>query len=374
MTRYTRVRLVPRGPFHFGGRGVGMEHSDVGLPADGLFSALCMMLAEVGALDKLLNRFPGPPNASGQPPFRLTSLLPYAAHVYLLPYPLIGRLPVPGATDLSKRKLFKNIKWVSETVFRLLVSHEVPASALNANHEPLTDQSEKIWLTAQEQADLSAFAPRSAATPRPLLWSSDNRPRVTVDRQSSASAIYAIGYVQFSRAEEQTAGLYTVIEWLAADEATRALILNAFQRLGEAGIGGERSSGYGQFAPQFEELAEWSVGAPQGSYFVTLSPYHPQATESAVLGTGARYEISLRRGWLSLPGHQNLRRASVRMIAEGSVLRWPPQGEPMGDLAEVTPDPLKGESRPTIYRYGLAFPVRVADAAMGGTEVQDGGA
>ena len=61
MTRYTRVRLAPRGPFHFGGRGVGMEHSEVGLPADSLFSALCVTLGESAggaAVEALLARFP----------------------------------------------------------------------------------------------------------------------------------------------------------------------------------------------------------------------------------------------------------------------------------------------------------------------------
>jgi len=38
-------------------------------------------------------------------------------------------------------------------------------------------------------------------------------------------------------------------------------------------------------------------------------------------------------------------------------------GEPLGDLADVTPDRLK-PAGPRIYRYGLAFPVRIADAAM----------
>jgi hypothetical protein len=67
---------------------------------------------------------------------------------------------------------------------------------------------------------------------------------------------------------------------------------------------------------------------------------------------------------LGLQGYQNLRRASVRMIAEGSVLCRPSQGEPFGDLADVTPDALGAGHR--IYRYGLAFPVPVARDAMKG--------
>ena len=89
MTRYTRVRLAPRGPFHFGGRGVGMEHSEVGLPADSLFSALCVTLGESAggdAVEALLARFPTA-ETRAEAPFRLTSLMPYAGGVYFLPYP-----------------------------------------------------------------------------------------------------------------------------------------------------------------------------------------------------------------------------------------------------------------------------------------------
>ena len=161
-----------------------------------------------------------------------------------------------------------------------------------------------------------------------------------------------------------TAGLYTVIEWLNADDALRGQIEAAFVALGAAGIGGERSSGYGQFEPTCEPLAAWNIAAAEGGYFTTLAPYLPAPARAQVIGPGARYEIMLRRGWLSLAGYQNLRRGTARMIADGSVLRWPAEGEPMGTLADVTPGPLGVADGRRIYRYGLAFPVRIADAAM----------
>ena len=106
------------------------------------------------------------------------------------------------------------------------------------------------------------------------------------------------------------------------------------------------------------------MAADEGGYFTTLAPYLPARQESQVIGSGARYEIVLRRGWLSLAGYQNLRRGTARMIADGSVLRWPTECEPMGTLTDVTPGPLDVAGGRRIYRYGLAFPVRIADAAM----------
>lgn len=373
MTRYTRVRLAPRGPFHFGGRGVGMEHSDVGLPADSLFSALCITLAaHAGSqeVDRLLEQF-----RVGDAPFRLTSLMPYAAGVTLLPYPMIGPPQVTGAEDLKQRKLFKAIAWVSEAVFGALAQGETPSAALD-NGEPITLHAGKVWVTATEHQALEAFEardPETHASQKAVLWRTGRRPRVAVDRGSSASAVYSTGATEFNRAtiegaegekRQLTAGLYTVIEWLAADQDLRDRLRVTFEQMGADGIGGERSSGHGQFTPDWEDVPDWSPGAGSGPYFATLSPYHPRWDERAALAEGARYEIVLRRGWLSLPGYQNLRRSSVRMIADGSVLRWPETGGVLGDLADVTPKRLLDATGQHVYRYGLAFPVRIADAAM----------
>ena len=153
MTRYTRVRLQPRGPFHFGGRGVGMERSDVALPADSLFSALCNVIAirqGAEAVESLLARFPTRETPERLPPFRLTSLMPFASGIHLLPYPNVAALNVPAAEDLAKRKKFKNVKWVSEAVFAAIARHQRPVDALNSEGEPVTLQGGKLWLTAQQ--------------------------------------------------------------------------------------------------------------------------------------------------------------------------------------------------------------------------------
>ena len=160
------------------------------------------------------------------------------------------------------------------------------------------------------------------------------------------------------------AGLYTVIEWLNADDDTREQIRSAFLELGYDGIGGERSVGFGQFEVDWNDSETGVPGADQGSYFATLSPFYPKVSEKAVLSDGARYDITLQRGWLSLPGFQNVRRSSVRMLEDGSVLRWPAPADPVGSLADVTPQKVLDAAGPTIYRYGLAFPVRISDAAM----------
>lgn len=369
MSSFTRVRLKPKGAFHFGGRGVGMEHSEVGLPADSLFSALCVTLAELGGaaeVEALLERF------RTAAPFRLTSLMPCAGNVFLLPYPMIGPPDVPGVLQVSQRKRFKEIAWVSEAVFRTLARAEKPGPDLLDGNRPITVQSEKVWVTRAERNALSAFEgrdPETDAVRCGVLWRTGARPRVTVDRATSASAVYAAGATQFNLLGDKPAGLYTVIEWLDADASLRERIRLAFEALGEAGIGGERSSGFGQFdALDWDDLPGWDIGAPQGEFFTTLSPYLPRPEESDVLGPRARYEIVLRRGWLSLPGFTNVYRGTVRLLAEGSVLHHPAQGAPCGMLAEMTPARVTQARGPRVYRYGLAFPVRVAGRALADKE------
>lgn len=376
MTRYTRVRLAPLGPFHFGGRGVGLEHTDIGLPADTLFSALCVTIAEhegSAALEALLARFTGE-----QPPFRLTSLMPYAGQVYFLPPPLIGPPDTEVARDLKRRKTFKEIAWVSESVFRVLVRGEAVPDAM-LEHEkrdgkpvatgPVAIHGGKVWLTADERTALGVFEARDLETneeQKAVLWRTATRPHVAVDRVTSASNVFASGATHFNRTANDAAGLYTMIEWLDADEALRRQIATGLERLGQSGIGGERSSGYGQFTVQLDALDQWPIGAAQGSCFVTLAPYHPRWRERAAFEPPAHYEIVLRRGWLSLPGYTSIRRGTIRMVAAGSVLAWP-QGvtrTALGDVVDATPQRLLAETGRRIYRYGLAFPVTVADAAV----------
>ena len=212
MTRYTRVRLEPAGPFHFGGRGIGLERSDVWLPADSLFSALCTVLAlqrGADAASALLKQFANAQTKEAVP-FRLTSLMPYAAQVFLLPYPMIGPPLVPGASDLRKRKQFKAIEWVSESVFRRLARYETPTEAMEGD-EPVTLHGGKVWLTAEEKQALAGFVARNPETNEkewPVLWRKHTRPRVTVDRQTSASAIYAVGSTHFNHSGPDRAGLY----------------------------------------------------------------------------------------------------------------------------------------------------------------------
>jgi CRISPR-associated protein Csm4 len=350
-------RLAPRSAFHFGLRGVGIEETATFCPADTLFSALCLTLREWEpegnrALESWLARFP-PLNAGGPPPLRLSSALPYAGQVLFFPKPMLPA-NIPAAMGSSRAKTFKKMAFVSLGVFsRWLGGQEL-------EEEVDDDQflhAGRVWVTRDERQKLEAFHDPGSGQIR--MWAEQTVPRVTIDRMTSRSSVYQAGVVRF----RQGAGLFVLAEFLDGEgEAEARRLATLFEVLGHGGLGGERSSGYGQFgvaAPQpFGDL-----GAAQGDLFLTLSPYHPTAAEvrAGVLGEGASYNLLTRRGWVGSPEGLNLRRRLVRLLGEGSVLHRKNLPS-LGDLADVTPR--DGAGNPglshNVWRYGIAFPVPVA--------------
>jgi CRISPR-associated protein Csm4 len=370
MATFTRVLLASNAPYHFGVRGVGLNETDIALPADSLFSAFCNAYAlakGAAALQRLLERFPVWDQRTTQPPFRITSLMPTAAcrngqggetTIELVPMPLLR--PRMATQSVERRKDFKRITWVSTGVFGPLAAGAILNEGsdlvylVDGNLIPYTVQDGEVWVTKTECDDLGG----ETAT----LWKTDIRPRVTVDRMSSASTAFSSGGLFLSHTDRFKVSLYALIRWDNADDALQQEIAQVFEVLGESGIGGERAYGYGAFAPIFSPYTA-APGAASGDYFTTLSPYLPQAEERAVFDAQARYEIVLRRGWITAPGYSNLRRPTIRMIQTGAVLRRLPNGEATGALADATPEILR-DGTLTIYRYGLAWPVSIAAAAL----------
>lgn len=363
-TTITRVLLDFRTPAHFGRRGIGLNETDMALPADSLFSALCTLLARLegtSAVTALLSRFPvfGQPSTYGRvPPLRLTSLMPTANGIDFLPMPILHP-KLPGAS-IEIRKEIKGIAWVSTTIFQKLIAGTKLAEDDTAidrragqREQPFTVQGGEVWVTRDEQATLGG--------PDRPLWKVETRPRVTVDRRTSASAAFSSGSVLFTRNKEIHAGLYALVQWKDQGNDLKDTIEAVFTALGDEGVGGERSIGLGHFQPSFGPVAE-ILGAREGEYFTTLSPYLPQPVENAVFDDNARYSITLRRGWSNMPGHTTLRRPTIRMVNTGAVLKQPESGAVTGCLADATPTIAAGTM--ALRRYGIAWPVPVAAAAL----------
>lgn len=361
-------QLAARSPFHFGERGVGIEEASLVLHSDTLFSALCLTLRELGQdLDKFLGQFPRLTSKGlegGPPPLRLSSAYPYAGSVLFFPRPML-RLNLDRDDAFRLRKRLKWIRFVSKPILEAILSYEpIRDLLLDAKDEVRKDvllQGDRVWVTPDEFQGLGAFEDKRSGKIR--LWEEGTVPHVRVDRVTNRSEVYSAGRVRFASG----AGLFFLAEF--GPKADRERFELAMRVLGDSGVGGERSSGHGQFS--LECLPPLELREPQDADgYATLSLYWPQRqeVEDGILND-AHYSIVNRRGWVASPDAMNLRQLGVRMLAEGSVFSKRTEGA----LANVRPldDPSLPQNVPhDVWRYGLAFPVRCRLAK--GEEVRDG--
>lgn len=390
--------LEGRGAFHLGARGVGLEETSVSCPADTLFAALCHTLRQTygeAELLRFLDTYPRPgSDAEGEPALVLSSAFPYAPiHpvggdaaalgdpvapkqvLRLWPRPLES--PMMSQSLGDDRKKVKRVAWLSDKLFAQWVQGgglqtEWPSEQGESN----LVQGGVIWLGRDDLSLAQGW--RDAESDDIAFWAVGDAPRVTVDRVSSASAVYQAGRVRF----QPGGGLWFLALW--RDEDWRQRGEAALAALGDAGLGGERSAGHGQFRLRRGEAAAPWLGAREGEHIVTLAPYYPRQCElpCAISAKDARYKLDTRRGWMSSPDSTTdgkethygmaLRRKAVRMIGEGSILRAPDGRGYMGQLADVTPDvfhPSKHPGGHMVWRYGVALVARYGQRAG---EARDG--
>jgi len=209
----------------------------------------------------------------------------------------------------------------------------------------------RLWLHPQEKAavskvfdtvdssDLSQVSPWSSAQ-------AEDMARVTVDRITSASALYYQGMVHFA----DGCGFYLLAD--VANQHFQKLLEDGLHFLSEQGLGGRRSVGLGQFKLETAPDTELGVPSLDNNYYWLLSLYHPTPSEvqhHRVLDA-ARYKLITRRGWIYSPDDASQRRRGIRMLAEGSLLTRPP----VGHVVDV--EPTNGFPH-QVWRSGLALTI-----------------
>jgi CRISPR-associated protein Csm4 len=194
----------------------------------------------------------------------------------------------------------------------------------------LTDEVGRRWLREQR------------------VWGAAPVDRVTVDRVTAASAIYRIGRTVYAPG----CGLWFGVQWpTGVDPAARAQLERLLLHLGDRGLGGERSVGYGQFEGRAVPTPLDLPGPSAIGPCLTLSRYLPRRSElpQALRGEAA-YRLDGIAGWLGAPGQPAQRRRQVHMLREGSVFEAVGEA-PYGCLADVRP---QGWDAHPIWRYGYA--------------------
>ncbi len=340
-------RLQPDGAFHFGVHGIDAEQSAERCPSDTLYAALLVEALRSG------HAFFLPPDQHDDqhpldPPFLLSSCYPYVGDILLLPRPQL-RLPV---NDLEgQRKLFKNLAYVSPTIFRLIIAGEAGSLTpyLHKSHGTRL-MGGKVWI-AHEDGTL----PTVSGRPIEQVWSIDTIPHVTVDRIQDSSTYFQVGQVRFAPG----CGLYLMCQERTAGAANGLATL--LQRLGDSGLGGRRSYGLGHFnVERGSDLTLPDVAQPER--MILLSRYRPSPVElhNQVLGANASYELVRVGGWLQTSDQDTVsqRRRTVRLVKEGSVIQIGSGGQiPLGTICNVAPDYVPFPH--PVWRYGLAMGIGI---------------
>lgn len=338
MPIYTAYRLTFKTQLHLGRTSgsaqegsLGLERTEIYIPADTLFSALCQTWATFYDSQSLTAFLNGYTEDSKVLPFMLTSAFPFADDVYLFPRPLNFPKSLEPRSKKSKR-----VRFVSQTLFQNIISGNLPEF-----HEDQLINGETAWVSPKEKEQLETSDADDFA-----IWITNTRPRVTLGSRSSGSEIWHVETVQFNT----NCGL-----WFAAQfdsDETKQRIETLLKVLGDTGIGGERNAGYGMF--DFTQTTLEIPGAEPSDQFVTLSPINPKSPEQlARLLTGdIAYTLNPLTGWVSTTGTAS-RRKQVNMFAEGSVLHT--GDTQIGRLVDSRPD---NWSHP-VYRYGYAWQIGI---------------
>lgn len=349
MTR-NAYRLIPRdgGGFHLGREGLDQEVSSETFPSDSLFAALIAALIAREGAESLEDIRESPPG--------LSSVFPYAGDVLLFPMP---RLRVNLSDDLQPgvTKTLKKLQYVSPSILTHLLQGHSMEQWLPQDHSSskgMLLQEGKVWIARQECALLPEDWRKldEMALEAKQIWKSQRVPRVAVDRISNSSQIYHVGRTTFAPG----CGL-----WFLADLEPRqtSLLESLLEHLGDGGIGGERSAGYGAFSA--EEVAAPDLPSPhRAPRVMTLSRYNPTEEENkaGVLGEGASYELVDVGGWLASPGGPAQRRRRVRMIEAGSILVAPVPV--VGRIVDVCPEyDQPGAPQHSVWRSGIALTIGV---------------
>ncbi len=349
MTTLQLFRLQPRGAFHFGLHGIGVEETAERCPSDTLYAALLVEAQRAG------RQFFAPPETHDDtqpldPPLLLSSCFPYAGDVILLPRPQLP-LPIsPGRLEgeLKLAKLAKKLRYVSPTIFRLILAQQPGAldPYLPGGSAGQLAMDGAVWAAHDDGA-----LPQEEA-----FWRIASMPHVAVDRAQSASNYYETGQVHFAPG----CGLALLCQERSPGAA--AELHDLLTRLGDSGLGGRRSYGLGQFRPEPATPLDLVTSA-EPRQMVLLSRYRPSPAELAggVLGEGAAYDLVQVGGWLQSPADVPIqRRRSVRMLAEGSVINLLAGGaRPIGTVCDVRPVYSSASFPHPVWRYGLALGVGI---------------
>jgi len=322
--KYTIVKLKFKSPMHISSGGSGNENSEDYIHSDTLFSSICSATkllygdSEVERLISSENLF-------------ISSAFPFYKDIYFFPKPLGYYRKFDRYED---EKNFKKINYFSKEIFEKII-----------NKLPLEDEFHDYMIVNKCYSE-------EVNKDSDIISITNEIPRVTIDRINNSTMIYHFTEIRFA----ENAGLYFLFN--CDDEEVKKLFISSLKLLGDEGIGADNTVGKGLFDIEEDEI---EIYTPEESdKIVLLSLYSPIEEElKSFEALNSNYNFLTRRGWVSSFSNMNLRRKSIRMFSEGSILKFKGMLIPKGKLVVVLDKSDLNFLSHNIYRYGKAFTIPV---------------
>lgn len=294
-------------------KGAGLEGTDFVMRSDAFYSALCQEYVSLYGAEGLASMM-------GEYKLKVSDLLPFKEDVFYLPKPFVNI-----DRDQSMRQ---------KTVDRKKVK------ALN--YLPVEKLQDYISFlkTGQNFPDVDTdFGNKQLHT------------KNQISREGKDTEPYNIEVFRFNA----KSGLYVIAEF---DEDFKEVFETVLDSLSLSGIGGKKSSGYGQFevleklSLEKKETLTASVSSlteglrQNADHYMLLSSYLPQKEEIDKLkGKENGYQLIRRSGFVNLSSYslQSQKRKQLYMLSSGSLLNF----KPVGKVADLN---LHGDH--SIYRMG----------------------
>lgn len=174
-------------------------------------------------------------------------------------------------------------------------------------------------------------------TNRKILELENEKPRVSIDRITNSSNIYYISFVEFP----EDMGMWFLFD---VDNGIEDEIKTCIRILGDHGIGGERTYGFGLFKPEFINYKIPNQYNQEFCY-VNISLVNPLKEEIRSI---FYYFIKIRKGYIYSPYIEGIKHDEVNVIDEGSVFT----SNIKGRILDLTPSFF---NKHRIYKYYRAF-------------------
>jgi CRISPR-associated protein Csm4 len=265
------VRIKPKSQFRIGGL-KGFETTDELIHSDTIFGALTNAIAYLNLdVEDFISRV-------RENEVKISSAMPYNNGIFFPPPPII---PIIEEQERTKDFLKEYRKsYLSQKLFEKILSGET-ISAQDAKKELLK------FSDAYKVTDVTS---------------------VTLDRERKLSNLYLFQTIYLKNDFELCILLKT------SDYAFKQFLKPGFKLLADEGLGGNRSTGFGCFNLEFEDL-ELRISQKDSEVGVTLSLSIVDKDKMIA------YDLVRRSGWIFSRTGKSVLKPLFFMLKEGSVIR-----------------------------------------------------